>query len=209
MALPRMNDKQVLEIWFEFASTYSYLSVSRIEEEAAARGVPVVWRPFLLGPVFKRQGWQGSPFLEQAAKLAYMWRDMQRQTAKYGLPWKQPTVFPRAALLQLRVVMAHAQEPWVGAFCRAVMVQNFHEDQDINATSSVHRVLTHLGLPIEAVLARAESEENKLALRRQTERAFELGIFGGPTFLVGQELFWGNDRLDDALQFASKSVFDP
>lgn len=192
-----------LEIWFEFGSTYSYLSVMRIEEQAARWHVPLVWRPFLLGPIFQAHGWQGSPFLEQPAKLAFMWRDMARQATKHGLPWKQPSAFPRASLLPMRVAMACAQEPWIGAFCRAVMLQNFRDDIEINAVSSVHRVLMDLGLPIDEVMERAQAEVNKLALRRQTERAAQMGIFGGPSFMVDQELFWGDDRLDDALRFAS------
>lgn len=192
-----------LEFWFEFGSIYSYLSVMRIEALAAARGVRVVWRPFLLGPIFKELGWQSSPFLEQKEKLANMWRDIERQCGKYGIPWKRPTVFPRLAVLPLRVVMACAEEPWIGDFCKAVMVQGFGEDRDIGAQENVERALQGLSLPVAEVLARAQSDANKLALRHQTERARALGIFGGPTFFAGNEMFWGNDRLEDALEWAA------
>lgn len=194
-----------LELWFEFGSTYSYLTVMRIEGMATSCGVPIVWRPFLLGPIFKDLGWQSSPFLEQKEKLAYMWRDLERQCEKYGLQWKRPTIFPRVAVLPLRVALAYAQEPWVGDFCRAAMLQNFAEDRDIGTVESVGRALTALGLPVADIMGQAQSEDNKLALRRQTERARALGIFGGPTFFVGNEMFWGNDRLEDALQLATRS----
>lgn len=195
-----------LEIWFEFGSTYSYLSVMRIEPLAAARGVRVVWRPFLMGPIFKELGWQSSPFLEQKEKMANMWRDMERQCEKYGIPWKRPTVFPRLAVLPLRVALACAGEPWIGEFCRAVMVQAFGEDRDIGAQENVERALAGIGQPVAEVLARAQSDANKLALRQQTERARALGIFGGPTFFAGNEMFWGNDRLEDALDWAARKA---
>jgi 2-hydroxychromene-2-carboxylate isomerase len=193
-----------LELWFEFGSTYSYLTVMRIADMATSHGVRIVWRPFLLGPIFKDLGWQGSPFLEQKEKLAYMWRDLERQCEKHSLPWKRPTVFPRAAVLPLRVTLACAGEPWIGDFCRAVMLQNFAQGRDIGTGESVERALTALGLPVDRIIAQAQSEDNKLALRRQTERARALGIFGGPTFFVGNEMFWGNDRLEDALQLAGQ-----
>lgn len=193
-----------IEIWFEFGSNYSYLSVMRIEDIAPTYNVHVVWRPFMMGPLFKELGWQGSPFLEQKEKCDYMWNDMVRQAEKYGLPWKKPSVFPRAAVLPLRVTLAHAHEPWVGEFCRAVMLQNFAEDLDINAVENVERALTALSLPVADIIGLAQSDANKLALRQQTERARALGIFGGPTFFVGDEMFWGNDRLEDALKLASR-----
>src|ERR1700722_15031948 len=80
--------KREIELWFEFGSNYSYLSVMRIETLTAAAGVKLVWCPFLLGPIFKSFGWETSPFVLQAAKGAYVWKDMQRQCEKYGLAWK-------------------------------------------------------------------------------------------------------------------------
>lgn len=194
-----------LDVWFEFGSPYSYLTVMRIQDMAALHGVHIVWRPVLLGPVFKKLGWQSSPFLEQKEKLAYMWRDVERESAKYSLQWRKPTVFPRVAVLPLRVTLAFADEPWISDFCRAVMIQNFVEDRDIGTTENVERALTALALPVADIVFAAQSEENKLALRRQTERAQALGIFGGPTFFVGNEMFWGNDRLEDAMALAAAS----
>jgi 2-hydroxychromene-2-carboxylate isomerase len=198
-----MKDDKSVEMWFEFGSTYSYLSVMRIEDLARRAGVRVAWRPFMLGPIFKELGWQGSPFLEQKEKLAYMWKDMARQSDKYGLPWKQPTVFPRAAVLPLRVALLGQESPWMAAFCKAMMLMNFASDQDINNEAAVGKALADLGLDAGAILHAAVSEENKNALRMQTQRGRDLGIFGGPTFMVRGEMFWGNDRLEDALAFAA------
>jgi 2-hydroxychromene-2-carboxylate isomerase len=193
-----------VELWFEFGSPYSYPAVMRIEPLAARQGVHVVWRPFLFGPLFKSLGWQGSPFLEQPRKMAYMWRDLERLCDTLALPWTRPTVFPRNTLLPMRVAMLAAGEAWIGEFCRAMMLRHFGEDVDINDEHRVERVLRALGLPAADILATASSQPVKTALRRQTERAQALGLFGGPTFLAGREVFWGNDRLEDALAHAAR-----
>ena len=134
------------------------------------------WRPFLLGPIFKELGWQSSPFLEQKEKLAYMWRDIERECGKYGLQWNKPSIFPRGAILPLRVALAYAHEPWIGDFCRAVMLQNFAEDREVGASENVERALRTLGLPVAEIIEQAGSEANKFGLRVQTERARQLGI---------------------------------
>lgn len=194
--------KQTLEFWFEFASSYSYLSVMRIEPLARAAGVTLQWRPFLLGPVFLSLGWNDSPFNIYPPKGRYMWRDLARLASRYGLPLKMPSRFPRNGLLAARVALAGADEAWMPAFCRAVMRANFAEDQEIAEIEVIRAILTSLELPVDAILARAESPENKQALRRQTERAGEIGLFGAPSFVTPDgELFWGNDRLEDALEW--------
>jgi 2-hydroxychromene-2-carboxylate isomerase len=191
-----------IEFWFEFGSNYSYLAAMRIEELAHTAGVAVLWRPFLLGPIFRELGWSTSPFVLQSAKGRYMWRDMERETAKYGLAWRRPGVFPRTALLPLRVVALAAGEAWIGEFVRRVMRQNWVEDREIDDAAPVREALQGLVPDPEAVLAAALGPENKLRLRANTELAAARGIFGAPTFFVGDEMFWGNDRLDDAFAFA-------
>lgn len=189
----------MIECWFEFGSNYSYLSVMRIEQEAGRRGVPVVWRPFLLGPIFKSQGWENSPFVLQQAKGAYVWRDMPRQCRKYGLDWRQPSQFPRRALLPMRVALLGEDQPWMAAYCRRIMRMNFAEDREIDNPEAVGEALMELGVPVEALLREAGSDETKRRLRERTAEAQGRGIFGAPTFFVGGEMYWGNDRLDEAL----------
>jgi len=191
-----------LEIWFEFGSSYSYLSVMRVESAAARLDVRVIWQPFLLGPIFRSFGWDTSPFVLQAQKAAYVWKDLARQCRKYGLPWIQPTTFPRRALLPMRVALISASQPWIGEFCRKIMSLNFASDRDIDSREAVEEVLMQLALPAAAIIDEAQTEQSKLRLREQTETARTKGIFGAPTFFVGGEMFWGNDRLDDALELA-------
>jgi len=191
--------QRTVDFWFDFSSTYSYLSVMRIEEAAARRGVQVRWKPFLLGPIFRAAGWETSPFLLHKAKGDYMWKDMARQCRKAGLPWRQPTRFPRPALLPLRVALLGADQPWIGDYCRRTMSLNFAEDRDIDTPEVVAQVLDGLGLPAQDLIDAARQEAHKARLRTQTEAAQALGIFGAPTFFVGDEMYWGDDRLDDAL----------
>jgi 2-hydroxychromene-2-carboxylate isomerase len=196
-----------LELWFEFASTYSYPAVARIADVAATAHVRVVWRPFLLGPIFQSQGWNDSPFNIYPAKGRYMWRDLERVCAKYGLPFRKPTRFPRNGLLPARVACLAADEPWGPPFVRAVYRANFAEDREIGEPEVIRDILGelgHLGQPADTVLARAEAGESKDRLRRQTDEAVRLGIFGAPTFRVGDELFWGNDRLEDAIAWCTR-----
>ncbi|WP_343650337.1 2-hydroxychromene-2-carboxylate isomerase [Herbaspirillum sp.] len=188
-----------IEYWFDFGSNYSYLSTLRIEQAARHAGVGVQWRPFLLGPVFRELGWNTSPFVLQKEKGDYTWQDMARQCRKYGLPWTRPSRFPRTAVLATRVALAWAEAAWVGGFCRLMMHLNFVEDRDIDSAETVSEVLAAMDLPVADILVRAQSGENRMRLREQTASARALGIFGAPTFFVGSEMFWGNDRLEDAL----------
>ncbi len=191
-----------IEFWFEFGSNYSYLSAMRIEALACRASVPLHWKPFLLGPIFRELGWQSSPFAEQKEKGEYVWRDMARRAAKYGIPFKRPSAFPRRALLPMRVALLGAQQAWMGEYCRRIMLRNWVEDADIDDAGTVLTALEGLVAEPEAVLREAEGEANKAALRAQTAAARSLGIFGAPGFIVQGELFWGDDRLEDALEFA-------
>ena len=194
-----------IEFWYEFASSYSFLSAMRIEPLAEAAGVDIAWRPFLLGPVFLALGWNDSPFNIYPPKGRYMWRDLARLAAKYDFPFRVPSRFPRDGLLAARVALLGADAGWVAPFSREVMRANFAEDREIGEPAVIAGILARLGLSADELLAAAVVEDNKLALRRQTEQATALGMFGAPSFRVGDELFWGNDRLEDALEWATRT----
>jgi 2-hydroxychromene-2-carboxylate isomerase len=188
-----------LEFWFEFASTYSYPAAMRVEAAAQAAGVPLAWKPFLLGPIFAAQGWNTSPFNVYPAKGRYMWRDLERVCAAHRVPLRRPSRFPRNGLLAARVALLGSDQVWGPRFVRAVYHANFAEDREIAEAGVVGELLDGLGLDARALLDAAQSPENKERLKRQTAQATALGIFGAPSFVSGGELFWGNDRLDDAL----------
>jgi len=199
-----------LRFWFEFGSTYSYISAVRIEAAAAGAGVPLVWEPFLLGPIFAAQGWDDSPFNVYPAKGRYMWRDVERLCSNHGIPFVKPSRFPRSGVAAARVacLAGTTPEPWLAGFVRAVFRANFAEDREIGDPAEVRSILDALGLPGARIVERAEAPDNRRRLREQTRRAAELGIFGAPSFVVDGELFWGNDRLEDALAWATAGRAD-
>jgi 2-hydroxychromene-2-carboxylate isomerase len=194
---------ETIEFWFEFASSYSYPAALRIENVTRQAGVPIVWRPFVLGPIFKAQGWNDSPFNIYPAKGHYMWRDLQRVCDSLSIPFQKPSVFPRSGLLAGRLACLFSEEPWLPEFVRHIFLANFAHDQDISDTSAVRSALEAIGQPV-SLISSARSPEAKAKLRTATERAVSLGIFGAPSFVVGTELFWGNDRLESAISWASR-----
>ena len=194
-----------VQFWFEFASTYSYPAAMRIEPAAEARGITIEWRPFLLGPIFAAQGWNDSPFNIYPAKGRYMWRDLERLCAKHSLPLRRPSRFPRSGLLAARIACAAEGAAWLPDFVRAVYSANFAEDREISDAGVIAELLEALDQPASTLIERAGTEEAKVRLRGRTEEALRLGIFGAPSFVVADELFWGNDRLDDALEWAAST----
>lgn len=194
-----------IQFWFEFASTYSYPAAMRVERLAKAAGIEVSWHAFLLGPIFRAQGWNDSPFNIYPIKGRYMWRDLERICVAEGLAFKKPTTFPRNGLLAARVCAHSAREAWLPAFVREIYTANFARDQDIADPGVVAECLHTVGVEPDAVLVAAGSDAAKNALRTQTEQAMKLGIFGAPSFVVGDELFWGNDRLEQAVAWAQKA----
>jgi 2-hydroxychromene-2-carboxylate isomerase len=190
-----------MQFWFEFASTYSYLTAMRIEEEAKRAAVGLEWRAFLLGPIMAQVGFSDSPFNAQPAKGRYMWRDIERICERYGLAWRKPSQFPRNGLLAARVATAARREAWLPEFVRGVYRANFAEDRDISRPEVLREIL---GARAEEWLGRAAEQAVKDALRASTDEAMRRGIFGAPSFFSGEELFWGDDRLDQALAWEKR-----
>jgi 2-hydroxychromene-2-carboxylate isomerase len=199
-----MARRPVLEFWYELASTYSYLSAMRIEDVAGRAGVDVRWRPFLLGPIFGAQGWTSSPFNIYPAKGRYMWRDMEREAAALGLPFQKPKDFPQNSLVAARIALYGTDRPWGIPFVKALYTAQFGEGRSISEQTVVHGILSSFGLDPVAVLKEAQGDANKTRLKALTEEARSRGIFGAPTFFTDDgEMFWGNDRLEEALAWAA------
>ncbi len=197
----------VLDFWFDFASTYSYLAAMRIGTLAQDAGVRVRFRPFLLGPIFKAQGWNTSPFNLYPAKGRNMWRDLERSCAELKLPFRRPDPFPQNSLLAARVALAALDQPWGEDFCRALFCAQFAEGRRIDDAAAVGDVLANLKTEPQPVLAAAQSDAIKARLRAQTEEAQRRDVFGAPTFTTADgELFWGNDRLEPALRWAKTAA---
>jgi 2-hydroxychromene-2-carboxylate isomerase len=198
-----------LDFWFDFASTYSYPAAARIGALAAHADVRVRFRPFLLGPIFKAQGWTTSPFNLYPAKGRHMWRDLERLCADLDIPFRRPDPFPQNSLLAARVALAALDHSWGEAFCVALFRAQFGDGRRIDDAGAIGEVLAGLQIDPQPVLAAARSEANKARLRAQTEEAQQRGLFGAPSFTTADgELFWGNDRLEAALRWARRQRTD-
>ncbi len=195
-----------LDFWFDFASPYAYLSAMRIRVAAAGQGVAVTWRPFLLGPLFRDQGWETSPFKLYPAKGAYMWRDVARRAAYYGLAFDPPdaarmAAFPQDGLHAARLALVGLEQGWGEDFCRAVFHAQFADGADIGDPARLAALAAAAGAGDDATAA-ARTLAVKARLRASVAEARAAGIFGAPAFLVAGEHFWGDDRLEDALAWA-------
>lgn len=193
-----------LTFWYEFASTYSYLSAMRIAPLCARAGVRLIWRPFLLGPIFQAQGWDSSPFNLYPAKGRYMWQDLARQAAAQDLPpITRPDPFPQNGLLAARIATLGADHPWGPDFTRATYHAQFAQGADISAPETLSTILSALGQDPAQTLTQAQSTPIKSTLRTNTETAQRLGLFGAPSFTTeDDQLFWGDDRLEQAIAWA-------
>ena len=192
-----------LDFWFDFASTYSYPAAVRIGALAARADVRVRFRPLLLGPIFKAQGWTTSPFNLYPEKGRYMWRDLERLCADRDVPFRRPDPFPQNSLLAARVALVALDQGWGEAFCVALFRAQFGDGRRIDDGAVLDDVLATLQIDPTPVLTAARSDANKTRLRAQTEEARRLGLFGAPSFTTQDgELFWGNDRLEAALRWA-------
>ena len=187
-----------MQFWFDFASTYSYVAAMRVEAECARAGVQLEYRPFLLGPIFTELlGIKDSPFNAQPVRGRYMWRDLERLCEKHRLSWRRPTVFPRLSVLAARVALSSG--PAIGPLTRAIFLANFAEDLDIADEAVLRTLVESTGGDGKRTLELAQTPEVKARLRQNTAEAQRIGVFGAPDFVVRGELFFGQDRLEDAI----------
>jgi 2-hydroxychromene-2-carboxylate isomerase len=197
-----MNPPATVDFFYEFASPYACLSALRIRGLAASCAVAIRWRPFLLGPIFRAEGLPDSPLNVFPLRGAYARLDVARRARRHGFEVRFPSTFPRNGLLASRVALVALGEGWGEAFSEAVYRAGFQQDADISSPEVVEALVAGLGQDGPRALAAAAAPEVKGTLRAETEAAQAAGIFGAPSFLVGGELFWGDDRLEDALDWA-------
>ena len=190
-----------LDFWCSYGSTYTYLTVMRIEDIAAAEGIEVEWKPFHLPPIYKSMGWSGLPFVQFPEKARYMWSDLVRRAKVRGLPYHKPSVYPVDNLLTTKVALVAAAEGWCPEFSRRVFHGNFVDGRVIGEADNLQNDLRSLGKDPGEIIRIAESRETESLLNQRTDEAVKLGIFGAPFFVVVEELFWGDDRLEDAVEW--------
>jgi 2-hydroxychromene-2-carboxylate isomerase len=190
-----------IDFWFYIGSTYTYLSVKRLARVAAGEGVSVTWRPFDVRARIAEVG--NTPFRGKPLKMNYMWRDIGRRAQKYGLEPTLPAPYPLGDSVQTNLVAVVAeQEGWCPDYAQAVFTRWFEAGRPANDPDVIRDSITASGQDPERVLAKAAEAETAARYEANTAKAAELGIFGSPNFVVDGELFWGDDRLEDAISWA-------
>jgi len=189
-----------IDFWFTMGSTYSFLSVMRLAEIERSTGIKFRWRPFHLLVILQEM--KNVPFADKPIKSAYMWRDIERRAAMYGIPAQLPAPYPAKQSVAANLVATIGMgEGWGADFCRAAYRRWFQLGQETGSEPNVSESLRDIGQDPERVLVLANSGQANAALMTETDVARELGIFGSPTFTVGRELFWGDDRLENAIDW--------
>jgi 2-hydroxychromene-2-carboxylate isomerase len=185
-----------LEFFFDYGSPYSYLADTQLAGLQARTGCEIAYRPMLLGGVFKATG-NRSPAMEPVdAKRDYGMRELRRWVAWLGVPFQMNAHFPINTLLLMRAAHAAQQLGVFSAFHAAIYPAFWARSENLGDPAVVRRVCAEAGLDGGGILAAADGDAAKAALRATTEEAVARGVFGAPAFFVGDELFWGNDRLD-------------
>ncbi len=189
-----------IDFWFSTGSTYTYLAVSRLPAVTKATGVRFTWRPFSVRAIMREQN--NIPFQGKPVKSVYMWRDIERRAALYGLPVKVPAPYPLQEFdLANRLAVLGLAEGWGIDYIQASYRRWFVDGQEPGRDPNLSASLAEVGQPVAACLERANGPDVAEHYEAATREAKALGIFGSPTFAVGGELFWGDDRLDDALSW--------
>ncbi|WP_171128974.1 2-hydroxychromene-2-carboxylate isomerase [Ruegeria sp. HKCCA5014] len=189
------------DFWYSIGSTYSFLTISRLDEWCAENNASVNWRPFNVRTVMTVQ--QNVPFAGKPVKSAYMWRDIERRAAKYHIHASLPAPYPISDLqLANQVALLGMSEGWGKSFTQTLYRLWFEDGVEAGSEAALTEALHRTQQDPRLVLARARAADMEQALVEQTETAVKLGVFGAPSFVVQNEVFWGDDRLDDALSWA-------
>lgn len=191
--------KQV-DFFYFFGSVYAYLSVMRIGGLAAAAGVSIRWRPFNVRTVMKENN---VALRTEALKVPYMWRDIERRAATHGLQFQPPPVWPTdPELLHNLIGTLAAAEGWGEVFTVSSFRAWIVDRMALGEMPTIEKVLQPLGKDPRSTIARAKSAATQKLYADETEAARSFGIFGSPSFVVNGELFWGDDRLEEAIAWA-------
>jgi len=203
-----MSANNTIDFWFMVGSTYTYLTVSRLHEVEAATQIRFRWRPFNVRAIMQEMN--NIPFATKPIKLAYMWRDVERRASKYGLSSKVPAPYPLKNLeLANRVAVLGGSEGWCADYVRATYRLWLVDGKEAGAEPNLSESLRVIGQDPDRVIAAAKDDFVGRALEANTEEAKELNIFGAPTFVTRGELFWGDDRLDDAIAWHRNGTLKP
>jgi len=184
-----------IDFYFDFSSPYGYFASSKIEELAGRHGRSVIWRPILLGAVFKITGQQPLPTIP--LKGSYAKHDLARSARFFGVPFKLPSRFPVACQAPSRAFywISDRDPPLGPRLAQALYRAYFAEDRDISNPEVTANVAAKLGIERDQLLQALADPAVKERLRNEVDAAIERGVFGSPFIIVDKEPFWGSDRL--------------
>lgn len=183
----------VITFCWDPASPYTWLAATQIDGLAARCGATIVWQPIVLGKVFEATGNRAPATV--AAKARHLFRDLQRWAALYEVPLNFPKVFPVNSIAALRMACAANEAGDGGRFALAVMRAYWVDGVDIGKPEALVAAMTAAGFDAVALFEAGQQQPIKDQLRASTDDAIKRGAFGAPSFFVGDEMFWGNDRL--------------
>jgi 2-hydroxychromene-2-carboxylate isomerase len=187
---------QAIDFYFDFSSPYGYLGSELIGAIGEKHGVEVVWRPYLMGAVFKQLG--TSPLISQPVKGPYSRHDLMRSARLYGIPFNIPDPFPVNSLAACRAYywLADRDRAVARQFAQALYRGYFIDNRNVSEPEVVIAAGAALGIDPSELAAALQDAGVKARLRDEVEGALEKGVFGAPFFIYGDEQFWGCDRLD-------------
>ena len=185
-----------VDFLFDFGSPAAYLAWTQLGKLAADTGATVVPQPILLGGVFQATG-NRAP-ITVPLKGSYLFKDLNRYARRYGVALVMNPHFPinTITLMRIDVGMLEAGHAQLQVYRDAVFHAIWVAQRNMNDADTVAQVLAEAGLDAPALLALAADPQVKESLKVRTQQAVERGAFGAPTFFVGEEMFWGQDRLD-------------
>lgn len=190
---------RTVEFYYDLVSPYSYLAHREVSRICRKNGAELSLRPMLLGAVHNAVGLQAP--IETEAKARYQAEDIQRWAEHYGLPMEFPEPFPFRTLKTMRAAMFLKDRGGLEAFTREAFALYWEEGgapkglEEADEDGPVSEAARRAGADPGEVLAGASAPEAKEGLKRATGEAVGRGVFGAPAFFVGEEMFWGNDRL--------------
>jgi 2-hydroxychromene-2-carboxylate isomerase len=194
-----------IDFWFTIGSTYTYLTVMRIDEVEKTEQIEFRWRPYSCRVLMTEQN--NIPFTGKPVKKAYMWRDIERRAAIYGFPARVPAPYGLTEYdVVNRIAVLAAQEGWVRPYVKELYRRWFQLGEEPSIAPSLPNALSQIGQDPKRVFAASESAATEQAYQEATDEARNLDVFGSPTFVVAGEVFWGDDRLEDAIRWAKKGT---
>ena len=194
-----------IDFYFSIGSTYTYLSVSRIIDVEKKHQVKFNWKPFSVRAIMKEMN--NIPFpKEKMNKVNYMWRDIERRAKGYGFFAKTPVPYPLTEFdLANKIAILGLNEGWGIDYVRLTYKRWFQEGKEPATEPNISEICNELKIDKEKVISSANSSDIENQYLKNTESARENKVFGSPTFIVNSEIFWGDDRMEDAITWSKKN----